>query len=159
MAQTHVPIALSRSVSERAQGQCEYCRCLSGFHSDPFAVEHIIPEAGGGTTEATNLALSCLGCNSFKGAFITARDPATERDVPLFHPRRQRWAEHFAWSPNTTQMIGLTATGRATVARLRLNRPGLVNLRAALRHFGVHPPDETGSVEPIQGETFREPEK
>jgi hypothetical protein len=25
--------------------------------------------------------------------------------------------------------------------RLRLNRPGLVNLRAALQRFGVHPPD------------------
>lgn len=108
MAQTHVRAALTRVVTERAQGLCEYCHCLSGFHSDPFAVEHIAPEARGGATEAANLALSCLGCNSFKAAFVTGRDPATERDAPLFH----------------------------------LNRPGLVNLRAALRHFGVHPPDE-----------------
>ena len=28
-----------------------------------------------------------------------------------------------------------------------LNRPGLVNLRAAVRHFGVHPPGEAGSAE------------
>ncbi len=141
MSQTYVPIALIRTVTERAQGQCEYCRCLTGFHSDPFAVEHIIPEVRGGATETANLALSCLGCNSFKGVFVTGRDPASEREVPLFHPRQQRWAAHFAWSPDTTEIIGITAAGRATVVRLRLNRPGLVNLRAALRHFGVHPPD------------------
>ena len=143
MSETYVPIALVRVVTERASGQCEYCRCLKAFHSDSFAVEHIVPEARGGATETANLALACLGCNSFKGAFVTGQDPATEQDVPLFHPRQQKWATHFAWSPDTTEMIGLTATGRATIARLRLNRPGLVNLRAALRHFGVHPPDGT----------------
>lgn len=142
MSQTYVSAVLVRAVTERAQGQCEYCRCLSGFHSDSFAVEHIVPEARGGATEARNLALSCLGCNSFKGAFVIAQDPTTERDVPLFHPRQQRWATHFAWSPDTTEVIGLTATGRATIVRLRLNRPGLVNLRAALRDFGVHPPKD-----------------
>lgn len=149
MAQTYVPAALARLVAERAQGQCEYCRSLSGFHSDPFAVEHIIPEARNGATEAANLALSCLGCNSFKGAFVTGHDPATELDVPLFHPRRQRWGEHFAWSPDATQILGITATGRATVMRLRLNRPGLVNLRAALRDFGVHPPDDADDTETL----------
>jgi len=120
---------------------------LSGFHPDPFAVEHIVPEARGGATDTTNLALSCLGCNSSKGAFVMGRDPATDGNVPLFHPRQQRSTEHFAWSSDTTQIVGITATGRATVARLRLNRPGLVNLRAALRHFGVHPPGEVNPSE------------
>jgi hypothetical protein len=140
MAQTHIPVALERLVSDRSKGQCEYCRCLSGFHSDPFAVEHIVPESKGGSTDESNLALSCLGCNSFKGAFQTGIDPVTEREVPLFHPRQQEWSEHFAWSDDTAQIIGITTTGRVTVARLRLNRPGLINLRAALRRFGVHPP-------------------
>jgi len=140
MSGTYVPAALERLVAERARNQCEYCRCLSGFHSDPFAVEHIVPEARGGTTEESNLALSCLGCNSFKGAVQTGIDPVTDREAPLFHPRQQPWADHFAWSEDTTQIIGLTASGRATVERLRLNRPGLVNLRMALRAFGVHPP-------------------
>lgn len=146
MAQTYVQAAVVRSVTERAKGQCEYCRCLTSFHSDPFAVEHIVPEVRGGATETSNLALSCLGCNSFKGTFVMGNDPATERDVSLFHPRRHRWSDHFAWSPDTTYIIGLTATGRATVIRLRLNRPGLVNLRAALRHFGVHPPEDKESA-------------
>ena len=90
MSQTYVPRALVRVVTERAAGQCEYCRCLTGFSSDSFAVEHIVPEALGGVTETANLALSCLGCNSFKGAFVTGRDPTTERDAALFHPRQQR---------------------------------------------------------------------
>ena len=38
------------------------------------------------------------------------------------------------------QVIGRTATGRATVAALHLNRPELLNLRQALRAIGVHPP-------------------
>lgn len=140
MSQTYVPVALERLVHERANRQCEYCRCLSGFHSDSFAIEHIVPEAKGGATDEANLALSCLGCNGFKGAFQTGIDPVTEQEVALFHPRQQQWADHFAWSDDTTEIIGITATGRATIVRLRLNRSGLVNLRAALYRFGVHPP-------------------
>lgn len=141
MSQSYIPVALERLVKERARGQCEYCRCLASFHSDSFAIEHIVPEARGGLTDAAHLALSCLGCNSFKGVFQTGMDPVTEQEVPLFHPRQQTWTDHFRWSDDTTQIIGITATGRATVARLRLNRPGLVNLRAALHRFGVHPPE------------------
>lgn len=140
MSQTYVPKALERLVVERAQGQCEYCRCLTDFSSDSFAVEHIIPESKDGATDEGNLALSCLGCNSFKGAFLAGRDPVSETEVELYHPRKQLWSEHFAWSEDTTSIIGITATGRASVQRLRLNRPGLVNLRAALYNFGVHPP-------------------
>jgi 5-methylcytosine-specific restriction endonuclease McrA len=141
MSQTYIPMALERLVRERANGQCEYCRCLTGFHSDPFAIEHIVPEVRGGFTDEANLALSCLGCNSFKGAFQTGTDPVTNQEIPLFHPRLQKWTEHFRWSDDTTHIVGITATGRATVIKLRLNRSGLVNLRAALHRFGVHPPD------------------
>lgn len=141
MSKAHIPLATERTVRLRAQGQCEYCRCLSNFHSDPFAIEHILPEARGGPTLEANLALSCLGCNSFKGLFLTGYDPVTESEQPLFHPRNQQWYDHFAWSDDTTQIVGVSATGRATINRLRLNRPGLVNLRAALRRFGVHPPE------------------
>jgi hypothetical protein len=140
MSRTRVPDTLERLVRERARGQCEYCRCLREFHPDPFAVDHIVPESAGGATLEQNLALACLGCNGFKGAFQTGVDPVTGEATPLFHPRLQRWTDHFAWSGDATLIIGITAVGRATVTRLRLNRPGLVNLRAALRRFGVHPP-------------------
>jgi hypothetical protein len=140
MSRAHIPAALERQVWDRSRSECEYCRSLIAFHSDPFAIDHIVPKAKGGATDEANLALACLGCNGFKGPFLTGLDPVTETEVSLFHPRFQRWTKHFAWNGDTTQIIGITATGRATVVRLRLNRPGLIRLRAALNRFGVHPP-------------------
>src|SRR5438874_918388 len=69
-----------------------------------------------------------------------ARNLQTGRVVALFHPRRQRWTRHFAWSEDFLVIIGRTATGRATVEALQLNRPELLNLRRALRTIGEHPP-------------------
>lgn len=40
------------------------------------------------------------------------------------------------------EVIGLTATGRATVQELQLNRKNLVNLRALLLLADLHPPRE-----------------
>jgi hypothetical protein len=48
--------------------------------------------------------------------------------------------DHFTWSNDFTIVIGLSATGRATIAALQLNRPGLVNLRRALYTIKEHPP-------------------
>ena len=54
-----------------------------------------------------------------------SEDPLTGELVPLFNPRQQVWREHFAWSDDGARMIGLTACGRATVAALNVNNPGL----------------------------------
>ena len=59
--------------------------------------------------------------------------------MSLFHPRQDHWSAHFVWNDDYTLMIGVSATGRATVARLDLNRKGLVNLRRVLRAQGLHP--------------------
>ena len=71
----------------------------------------------------------------------------------LFHPRKQRWQEHFAWDERFERIIGLTASGRATVEALQLNRAELVNLRKLLYAAGEHPlpdvddtPDASGTV-------------
>ena len=71
---------------------------------------------------------------------MAALDPATDARVPLFHPRAHRWEAHFAWNDDFILMVGLTPTGRATIAALQLNRRGLVNLRRLLYAFGEHPP-------------------
>ena len=52
---------------------------------------------------------------------MTGRDRETHREVPLFDPRTQNWAEHFVWTSDGTQIIGTTLTGRATGDRLDLN--------------------------------------
>ena len=67
--------------------------------------------------------------------------------VRLYNPRRQRWRDHFAWSSDFSVIIGLTATGRATVEALRLNREELVNLRRMLYTMGEHPPEERDQVD------------
>ena len=61
-------------------------------------------------------------------------------DVPLFNPRKQIWAEHFAWSEDGTKIIGLTACGRATVVVLQLNNLIAVMVRREWVTAGWHPP-------------------
>jgi len=133
--------AQRRMVEARAGGICEYCRSLRRFVPEPFNVEHIIPVAHSGKTEARNLAWACAGCNYHKGDKIEGIDPQTGRRLRLFNPRRHRWKDHFAWNEDATLMIGLTATGRATINALRLNREELINLRWALHTLNLHPPE------------------
>ena len=130
-------------IQERARGRWEYCQSPVGFSTAPFTVEHIHPKSLGGPTTLENLAFACAGCNGHKATKTRALDPETGAAVPLFHPRRQRWENHFKWSEDATLVIGLTPTGRATVEALRLNRPGLVNLRRVMRLAGEHPPQDT----------------
>ena len=132
--------ALRRLVIARAHGCCEYCLSQMNYSSHSFAVEHITPRVRGGKTIESNLALACQGCNEHKHAKIKARDPLTGKLTPLFHPRRHRWTEHFTWSADDLEIIGLTPTGRATVTALQLNRAEVVNLRHILIAFDEHPP-------------------
>jgi len=140
MSEKHLLAELRRFVTNRARDCCEYCRTQAGYSSDSLTVDHITPRSLGGPTRLENLALSCHGCNQHKSKRTAAPDPVTGSRVPLFHPREQSWDEHFAWNEDFTLILGLTPTGRATIAALRLNRSGLVNLRRALRALGEHPP-------------------
>jgi hypothetical protein len=130
---------LRREVIQRAQGRCEYCLSPHTYATQPFAADHIIPESKSGPTTLENLALAC-GCNLYKGNRTHAIDLQTGRRVPLFHPRRQKWKRHFAWSADFLHIVGRTQMGRATVEALRMNRPELVNLRRMLHRVGEHPP-------------------
>lgn len=141
MVDRHIPAELRRLVTERARGCCEYCRTQARYSSDSLTVDHIIPRAAAGPTTLENLALSCHGCNQHKSMRTAALDPATDSLANLFHPREHRWDEHFAWNDDFTLMVGLTAAGRATIAALQLNRPGLVNLRRVLFAISEHPPE------------------
>jgi hypothetical protein len=109
------------------------------FSHDPFAVDHIQPTSREGSDSLDNLAYSCLGCNGYKLDRVTAVDPITLETVPLFHPRRHSWREHFTWNADFTVIVGTTPIGRATVEVLRLNREGLMNQRRVLRLVGEHP--------------------
>jgi hypothetical protein len=111
------------AVARRAGHRCEYCRAPEAVFNFPFEVEHVVPVSHGGTDDADNLALACRSCNLWKANHLTGHDEETGADFPLFHPRRDRWAEHFHADPDTGSITGLTPTGRATVARLDMNHP------------------------------------
>ena len=136
----YVSVELRRQVEERANGRCEYCLCPAAYALHTFECEHIIPTSKDGETELDNLAWACAGCNRFKAARMEAVDPQTERVAVLYRPRTDTWQDHFAWSDNFTQMIGISSCGRATIAALRLNRIGVVNVRQLLLMVGKHPP-------------------
>ena len=58
-------------------------------------VEHIVAKQHGGHDHLDNLALACHRCNLRKGTNLTGIDPLGGDMVGLFHPRRDRLAEHF----------------------------------------------------------------
>lgn len=82
-------------------------------------------------------------CNRFKGIKSQGLDPVSKNNVGLFHPRQQNWQDHFIWSANFLEILGITPTGRATVDALKLNRNELMNLRRIRLLADLHPPSET----------------
>jgi hypothetical protein len=135
---TTIPAALRRLVVQKADNRCEYCGISQIGQVTIFHIDHIIPVVVGGKTSAENLALACVSCSLRKGARQSLEDSETGEIVPIFHPRQQVWKEHFAWSG--VQVVGLTATGRATVQALDLNRATMLAIRAEEELLGRHPP-------------------
>ena len=133
-----VPSALKRAVFQRARGRCEYCGLAQAGQEARFHVDHVHPLAEGGATELQNLALACVSCSLRKGARRRMADPQTGKLAAVFHPRRQAWSHHFQWKG--CRVVGLTATGRATVEGLKLNRALAQAIRAEERLLGRHPP-------------------
>lgn len=138
----YVPTKLKDQVAKRAKYLCEYCKCPKAYAPSPFDTEHIIPISKQGTSDLMNLAFSCNGCNGSKYNKIEALDPVSNQIVPLFNPRKVNWTAHFTWSNDSLLIIGITATGRATIALLQLNRAELVNIRRLLLLVGEHPPTD-----------------
>lgn len=103
-------------------------------------IDHIIPISAGGSNDSENLCLTCRGCNTYKQDFQTGLDPDTNDEVELFNPRLHKWSTHFQWVEDGTIILGLTASGRATIQRLRMNRPEVVRARQRWVQAGWHPP-------------------
>jgi hypothetical protein len=129
-----VNTALEDAVRKRASGRCEYCQFPESAGELSFHIDHIISQQHGGQTVLENLALACPFCNRFKGPNLAGIDPVTGAVTPLFHPRNENWSEHFTW--NGPVLMGVSATGRATVAALKMNSPEAIELRRLLELGG-----------------------
>jgi 5-methylcytosine-specific restriction endonuclease McrA len=121
-------------VRRRAGERCEYCRLPEDVSDVPFHVEHIVAKQHIADDDPANLALACDRCNVHKGPNLSSIDPQTGTLVALFHPRHERWAEHFAF--RGPAVVGLTPTGRATVRLLQMNAPRRVQVRRELLRQG-----------------------
>jgi hypothetical protein len=132
-----VPASARREVFERAGNRCEYCGLSQEYQEARFQIDHVIPVSVGGRGILNNLAVACVSCSLRKGARLCAPDPATGNEAPLFHPRREVWEHHFRW--DGVRVLGLTPTGRATVAALGMNRPLILAIRREEAARSRHP--------------------
>jgi hypothetical protein len=138
--QKRIPAKVRRLVIERAHQCCEYCVSQEKFATQSFSIEHIDPRSQGGNNLPDNLAFACQGCNGHKFTKTKAIDPLTKQTSALYNPRKDSWHEHFCWNEDYTLILGITATGRATIETLKINRSSVLNLRQALYALGSHPP-------------------
>ena len=129
---------LAAEVERRAGGRCEYCRMHQSLQGATFHLEHIVPETRGGATDLENLAWACPGCNLQKSDRVELTDPITGELVPMFHPRREIWSDHFEW--HGFELLGLTPVGRALVDCFCLNHERRQRIRHAEQLFGLYPP-------------------
>lgn len=130
--------SLVHQVWQRAVSICEYCQMPQQYDLLTFQIDHIIARKHHGTDELHNLALACYSCNNHKGPNVAGVDPETGEVVRLFHPRQDKWEEHFEWQG--AELHGRTPVGRVTVDVLAVNLPYRIRLRRMLVLEGVFPP-------------------
>jgi len=135
-----IPAALRQRAAESARFRCGYCLTSQRVIGPLLEIDHIVPQARGGTHDEDNLFLACPMCNSHKADRIEAVDPESSATVPLFNPRTEQWDDHFEWTEGGTVIRGKTPKGRATVAALNMNHPDIVAARRLWVIAGWHPP-------------------
>ncbi len=137
----YISIDLQRQIRAKFADCCAYCRTAESLTVTTFEFEHIIPRSVGGETSFKNLCLSCPSCNRYKASRQTGLDEMTQQEVSLFNPQHQLWAEHFTWSEDATEIVGLTAIGRVTILVLKMNRQQLTRVRQMWVKMVEHPPN------------------
>ena len=140
MTAPRISAVLRQQVAEAFHFRCGYCQTSQRIIGPLLEIDHIIPEAQGGTSAEDNLCLACPMCNSHKADRIEAIDPDSPASVRLFNPRAQNWEDHFEWIETGTLIRGKSPIGRATIAALNMNHPDVVLARQLWVMAGWHPP-------------------
>lgn len=134
-----ISAALRAQIQAQAGYRCEYCKTSSRLVGMPLVIDHIQPQAEGGSDHPNNLAAACYRCNEFKGAKTFEVDPATTQLAALSNPRS---------STGQTILLGLMVVlilrGKPKVAErqslrfgsimIKLSQPALFGLQLA----GIH---------------------
>jgi hypothetical protein len=131
------PEGVRKFVQTRALGRCEYCLFAQSDAGLPHEIDHVISRKHGGTSDLENLALACYLCNRYKGSDIASIQSGTGEIVRLFHPRQDRWPEHFRIAGPILEP--LTSIGAATSQLLRLNVTDRVVERQLLQSLDRYP--------------------
>jgi len=135
----YLSTALRQRLVEIDDHRCAYCHTSQGNSGNPMVVDHLLPRSKGGATTFENLCFACYRCNLFKSSQVEAIDPLSGETVPLFHPRRNRWGDHFAWNEAGLRILGLTPIGRATVTALNMNNVVIIDARRNWVRLGWRP--------------------
>jgi HNH endonuclease len=136
------PIPLSRRRAlgaEFLEPSCAYCHSPEQSLGMPLEANHIIPEAASGKSTLADVCLCGRTCNSYKGRRIYDRDSLPGRQGWIFHPRQHQWARNFAFSADGVHLIGLTASGCATIEALQMNNHLIAHLRQLWIALRLHP--------------------
>lgn len=131
--------SLYRRVAERAGHRCEYCRAPEAIFNLPFEIEHIIPASRDGSDEESNRALACRACNLYKSDQLAGYDEVAGKIARLYHPRQDRWHEHFDLDEASGTIVGQTPIARVTVSILQMNRANQLAARQRWMLLGIYP--------------------
>jgi len=104
----------------------------------PHQVDQIVSRKHGGPSTLENLALACMLCNRYKGSDLASLDSQTGQLSRLFHPRQDRWADHFRLHGAVIEPVSIV--GGVTIFLLRLNAPERTAERQLLQELGTYPP-------------------
>jgi hypothetical protein len=129
--------ALRNDVARRAHHRCEYCL----IHQDDIAfrphIDHIVSRKHGGLSDIENLAYACALCNRSKGSDLASINGRGDEIVRMFHPRHDRWADHFQLDGCSIRAI--SEVGAATSELLKFNAPERLAERSLLQSLGSYP--------------------
>ncbi len=140
MSVTYVSAALRRLVIERADNLCEYCLLHEDDTFFGCEVDHIISEKHEGQTTEANLAYACFVCNRNKGSDIGSLIPASKELVRFYHPRIDRWHEHFQLDTSDgITIVAMSSIGEATARIFGFNSEERLLERQALQVAGRYP--------------------
>ncbi len=132
-----ITAALREEVARRAHHRCEYCLIHESDIAFRHHVDHILSRKHGGLSDIDNLAYACVLCNRRKSSDLAAVDGSSGELVRLFHPREDRWTDHFQLDGSTIR--ALSDIGRATSELLKFNAPERLAERSLLQALGSYP--------------------